>query len=262
MLATLRQRNFALLWSGGVISAIGDWVLNIGLPIYVLILTHSVLATGAMLIAVQIPSLLIGPVAGVFVDRWNRQRIMLVCDGLLALWLAPLLFVTSSERIWIVYIVAFIESCIEQFFAPAENALLPHLVSPEHLVAANSLNSLGSNVARLIGPAIGGVIAGLLGLPGIVFSDAASFVIAGLLIACITLKPGLLPTSEKKMTGSAWSAFWREWLDGLRLVRGERVLAVIFSFQAITSLGEGVFGILFIVFVNRVLHGGAAQIGW
>ncbi|HEY7358310.1 MAG TPA: MFS transporter, partial [Ktedonobacterales bacterium] len=71
-----------------------------------------------------------------------------------------------------------------------------------------------------------------------------------------------LQTSEGKTTGSAWSAFWREWLDGLRLVRRERVLAVIFSFQAITSLGEGVFGILFIVFVNRVLHGGAAQIGW
>jgi MFS family permease len=262
MLTTLRQRNVALLWFGGVISAIGDWVLNIGLPIYILILTHSVLATGAILIAVQIPSLLLGPVAGVFVDRWNRQRIMIVGNALSAFWLLPLLFVTSGDRIWIVYIVAFVESSIEQFFRPAENALLPNLVSEDYLVAANSLNSLGSNIARLVGPAIGGVIAGLVGLPGIVFVDAASFIAAGLLIALIIVKPGQAQTPQEKTPGSAWGAFWREWLDGLHQVRRERVLAVIFTFQAITSLGEGVFGVLIIVFVNRVLQGGAAQLGW
>lgn len=261
MLTALRQRNFALLWFGGVISAIGDWVLNIGLPIYILILTHSVLATGVTLIAVQLPSLLFGPIAGVFVDRWDRRRIMILGNALFACWLVPLLFVTSSDRIWIVYVVAFVESSIEQLFRPAENALLPALVSAEQLVAANSLNSLGSNLARLIGPALGGAVAGLLGLPGIVFFDAASFVIAGLLITLIALEPTKKEALRAKPPGSAWSSFWREWLDGLQLVRRERVLAVIFSFQAITSLGEGVFGVLIIVFVNRVLHGGAPQLG-
>jgi MFS family permease len=261
MLTTLRQRNFALLWSGGLISLTGDWVLMIGLPIYVLVLTHSVLATSAILIAGRLPNLLFGALAGVFVDRWNRKRIMVVGDVLSALCLLPLLFVTAADRVWIVFLVAFAESSIEQFFVPAENALLPNLVSREHLVTANSLNSLSSNLARLIGPALGGLVAGLFGLPGIVLADAASFVIAGFLIAFILTKPEQAGEKAVKTPGSAWSAFWREWLEGLQLIRRERVLGVIFTYQAITNLGEGVFGVLFIVFVNRVLHGGAAQIG-
>jgi MFS family permease len=261
MLNTLRQRNFALLWMGGLISVIGDWILATGLPIYVLLLTHSVLATSGILIAGRLPSLLFGAVAGVFVDRWDRKQIMLVCNILFALWLVPLLFVTSADRLWIVYVVSFVASAIEQFFVPAQNALLPTLVSQDQLVAANSLNSLSSNLARLVGPALGGLIAGVFGLPGMVWGDAASFLMACALLAFIHAKPTSAERAEARASGSAWSAFWQEWRDGLRLVRRERTLAVLFSFQAITNLGEGVFGILFIVFVNRVLHGGASQVG-
>jgi MFS family permease len=262
MLATLRQRDFALLWSGDVISVVGDWVLIVGLPIYILILTHSVLATGAMLIAARIPSLLFGSITGVFVDRWNRKRVMIVADALFALWLLPLLLVNSLDRVWIVYLVQFAESSIGQFFAPAENALLPNLVSKEQLVAANSLNSLSNNLARLIGPALGGVVAGLSGLPGVVLVDAVSFIIAGLLLLCIKGTPAPPQAGAAKTSGNAWAAVWREWLDGLRLVRRERVLFILFLGIATISLGEGVFGVLIIVFVNRVLHGGASQFGW
>ena len=262
MLATLRQRDFALLWSGDVISVVGDWVLIVGLPIYILILTHSVLATGGMMIAGRLPNILFGPLAGVFVDRWNRKRVMVVADALFALWLLPLLLVNSIDRVWIVYLVQFAESSIGQFFAPAENALLPNLVSKEQLVAANSLNSLSDNLARLVGPALGGVVIGLAGLSGVVLVDTASFVIAGLLFVFIRVSPAAGRAGAAKTLGSAWAAFWREWLDGLRLVRRERVLFVFFLVITITRLGEGVFGVLIIVFVNRVLHGGAAQFGW
>jgi MFS family permease len=262
MLATLRQRDFALLWSGDVISVIGDWILIVGLPMYILLLTHSVLATGAMIIAGRIPSLLFGPLAGVFVDRWNRKRVMIIADALFALWLLPLLLVNSVERVWIVYLVQFAESSIGQFFGPAENALLPSLVSKEQLVAANSLNALSENLARLVGPALGGLIAGLAGLSGVVLVDAASFIIAGILLVCIRGTSMPARASAAKTPGSAWAAVWREWLDGLRLVRGVRVLLVFFLVTTITRLGEGVFGVLIIVFVNRVLHGGALQFGW
>jgi len=260
MLATLRRRDFALLWSGGLISVTGDWVLIIGLPIYVLILSHSVLATSIILISGRIPSLLLGPLAGVFVDRWNRKRIMVVGNVLSALALLPLLLVTVDDRIWIVNVVAFVEASIEQFFVPAQNALVPNLVSTEQLVAANSLLSLSNNLARLVGPALGGLVAGLFGIPGVVGIDAASFLASALLVASITA--GHVPAGARSESlGGAWSAFWREWLDGLRLLRREQVLRVIFSFEAITSLGEGVFGVLIIVFVTRVLHGGAEQLG-
>src|SRR5262249_827715 len=157
----------------------------VGLPIYVFLLTHSVLVLSIALLAVSVPNILLGSVAGVFVDRWDRRRTLVVTNVLLALGLAPLLLVRTPADAWIVYLVAFVESCLEQFSVPAKNALLPTLVGEEQVVPANSLNSVSSNLARLVGPALGGVIAGAFGLLGIVLVDAASFLFAALLAAFI-----------------------------------------------------------------------------
>ena len=267
MIVTLRQRNFTLLWLGGLISLAGDWVLNVGLPIYVFLLTHSVAATSLMLLAGAVPNVLLGSVAGVFVDRWNRKRTMVATNLLLALGLLPLLLARTADRVWIVYLVMFAESTIEQFFAPAENALLPALVGEEHLVPANSLIALNRNLARLVGPAIGGLVAGFFGLNGIVLADAVSFLLAGLLIALIAVKAGAKPQTQAEpgelaaAEAGAVARVWREWVAGLRVIVSRRTLAVLLAVFAFTALGEGVFGVLYPVFVNRVLHGAALQIG-
>ncbi|MDQ2715650.1 MAG: MFS transporter, partial [Chloroflexota bacterium] len=135
MIATLRQRNFALLLFGGLISNTGDWLLLIGLPVYVYVLTGSALATSITLITGFVPMLLLSSLAGVFVDRWDRRWTMIISNLLLALGLLPLLLVHSRESLWIVFVVQFVESCIAQFVQPAESALLPNLVSEEQLVS-------------------------------------------------------------------------------------------------------------------------------
>ncbi len=265
MLTLLRQRNFALLWFAGLISLIGDWMLMIGLPIYVYILTHSALATSLMFIAGILPQIALGSVAGVFVDRWDRKRVMIITNVLLALCLLPLLLFHSVSLLWVVYIVAFLESLISQFFTPAESALLPRLVNEEQLASANSVSSLNGNLARLIGPPLGGIVAGLLGLNGIALLDAASFIIAAVLIVLITAnaQPVKKQVSEAAtVKANPWRKVWHEWLEGLRLVKQERNVAAMFALIAITSLGEGVFSVLFIVYVSKVLHGGALQLGW
>lgn len=265
MIATLRQRNFALLWFGGLISMSGDWMLRIALPIYVYKLTGSTLATSAMFVAEMAPFLLFGSVAGVFVDRWDRKRTMVISNLLLALGILPLLLVRSAEWLWVVYVVAFCESCISQFFSPAENALLPRLVGEEHLIAANSLNSLNNNIARLVGPPLGGLVAGLAGLAGVALVDGASFLIAGVMIALITASGKVERETAMDAVEAAarsWTEVWREWLDGLRLIRSQRTITVLFITMAMMSLGEGVFGVMFVVWVSEVLSGGAREIGW
>ena len=154
MFKALRNGNFARLWTGGLISQAGDWVLLIGLPIYVYILTRSLLATSITFAAGIVPQIALGSVAGVFVDRWNRKWTLVVANLLLAVALLPLALVRTPDHVWIVYVVIFAETCFEQFTVPAQNALLPALVSEEQLVPANALNALSSNLSRLVGPAL------------------------------------------------------------------------------------------------------------
>ena len=147
MLAALHQRNFAFLWFGQVISLIGDWVLFVALPFYVYSLTGSTLATGIMFIVQTIPSILFGSVAGVFVDRWDRKRTMLIANLAQAITLVPLFIVHSQQWIWVVYIFAFIEALISQFFDPAKSAIIPNLVDEEHLLSCKfiELNEPGTH---------------------------------------------------------------------------------------------------------------------
>jgi MFS family permease len=264
MLATLRQRNFALLWLGGLISTAGDWVLTVGLPIYAYLLTRSVLVLSISVLLTSVPPIVLGSLAGVFVDRWDRKRTLVIVNLLLAASLLPLLFVRSADRIWIIYLVALVESSLEQFSTPAQNVLLPTLVGEAHLVQANALDSLSSNLARLIGPALGGLIAAVFALDGIVLADAISFLIAALLIGLITVAAP--PSIEAQISQpvarvQAPGHVWDEWVDGLRVIRSERTLWVLLAMYGMMMLGDGVMSVLFPVFVYRVLHGEALQIG-
>lgn len=96
--------------------------------------------------------------AGVFVDRWDRKRTMVVANLLQVLVMLPLLLVCPGEPLWLVYVVAFVMAAVWQFVSPAENALLPGLVGPDRLMVANSLNAFNDNLARIAGPALGGLI--------------------------------------------------------------------------------------------------------
>ncbi len=288
MFSALRRRNFALLWFGQLISLIGDWVLFIALPFYVFALTGSALATGAMFIAQTLPRLFLGSLAGVFVDRWNRRRTMIVADVSRALILLLLLLVHSRDLVWIVYVVAFVETSISQFFVPAKSAIIPSLVGEKDLVAANSLDAFSDSVTRLVGPGLGGVMLGLLGITSVAFIDSGSYLFSAVMILLISL-PATAPReaiieghrqttcsinrrSTRSLKGdkgytqstirATMGSIWREWLDGLQLVRKERLLAGLFIVTGILMINQGIINVLLVVFVKTVLHGDALVLGW
>src|SRR5687767_13980586 len=111
MLRLLRQRNFGLLWAASLISLTGDWVLVVGLPIEVYRRTGSTLATMGMVLASLIPAITLGSIAGVFVDRWDRCRLMVVVNLLLAVTMLPLLAV-DAFGIWVAFAVLVAASCL------------------------------------------------------------------------------------------------------------------------------------------------------
>lgn len=252
----LRQRNFCLLWSAATISITGDWALRVALPIYVLALTDSAADVSGVVLAGFSASLLLGTVGGVFVDRWDRRRVLVVTNVLQALVLLPLLAADAADRVWIVVVVAFAESALAQFIGPAESALLPRVVSAGQLASANSLNSLSNWSGRLIGPPAGGLVSAALGLGGCAVLDAGTFAVAAVACALITGAHGADGRGDQ-LRHLIW-----ELADGLRAIARNRITRAILVFIAVTSVGEGMMDTLFAVYVSRALHGGSRQLGW
>jgi len=275
MLSVLRQRNFALLWFGQLISLTGDYVLIVALPFYTYQLTGSVLATGVMFLVQALPGLFLGSLAGVFVDRWDRRWTMIASDLLRAGVLLFLLLVRSRDLVWIIYAVAFTEQVISLFFIPAKGAVIPNLVEEQHLMAANSLNSTSDAITRLVGPLLGGALLALLGLSSTVFIDSASYLVSALMILLIAIPAGpvvagksmvasqIEEPAQKTETNMAatLAGVWHEWLDGLRLVIHERILLTLFVAGALIMLSQGIINVLIVVFVKSILHGDASTFG-
>jgi Na+/melibiose symporter-like transporter len=261
VITTLRSRDFALLWTAGLISVAGDFALLIALPLHAYALTGSAIATGGVFAASLLPQVLLGSVAGVFIDRWDRKRTMVAADLFRAALLLPLLAVGSPDLLWLLYLVRAATGVGGLIFDPAESALLPRLVGEERLVTANALNALNNNVGRLVGPVAGGLLYAGGGLPAVVIVDAASFALSAALIMAIRANGRPERQDDPADGTSAWGRMVREWRAGLRLVGQDRALRTIFIAVGLGFFGEGTFGVGFTPLVIDVLQGGAAGAG-
>jgi len=257
VLRLLRQRNYGLLWFGGFVSQLGDFVLFVGLPIEIFRRTNSTLATGAMVLAFLVPSILLGSVAGVYVDRWDRRRLMVAVNLLQATALLPLLLV-DQLGLWVVYAVLVVESSLSQLIGPAQVALMPSLLSggDDDLLTANAVSGVGRHLSRLIGPAVGGLVVTTGGLTAVAIVDSSSFVASAGLLALIHSGPVLRSrvASIEHAALSAWGRLLREWRDGLRLTLQRPVLRALLVFATITAIGEGLTATLFYPWASRALH--------
>lgn len=273
----LRLRGLRLLLGAGLISLTGDWILRIGLTYYIYALTGSTLASATMLLASFVPQIALSSLAGVFVDRWDRKRTMIATNLLLAAGLLPLLAVHRASEVWIIYVVMAFGACVQQFFFPAQQSVLPRLVEEDHLVTANALNGQASDVSRLAGSGIGGALAAAGGITAVTLTDLASFLLAALLIARLpALRPASQPSAAAppgpavredsaapaRVTVRARLAQLRgEWAAGLQISVRQPVLRVVLIFLSVTCIGEGIMSTLFAPFVRSVLHGSGPDYG-
>jgi MFS family permease len=265
----LRTRNFGLLWLAGLISITGDWVLRVALPVYVLRLTGSASALAVVVMAGLVAGLIAGPAAGVFIDRWDRRRVLVCVNAAQAAGVLPLLAVGSASQAWIAVAVAFGESALAQVASPAESALLPGLVGPDQLASANSMLSVANFVARLTGPAVGGAVTATARLDGAAGIDAATFATAAIACALITGThrpgraghPGLRERGWPRGPGR-WRRLRLEFADGVAAIAASRMATAVLVFVTVISVGEGMMSSLFAVWVIRAMHMDGRQMGW
>lgn len=256
-----RRRDYRLLLGAGLVSVAGDYALAVGLAYFVYRLTGSTLATAVLVLTGLVPQVVLSSVAGVFADRWERRRTMVAVDLLLAAGLVPLVFVQSPERVWIVYPVMLWESCLEQFFLPAEQSLVPHLVGTDQLVTANALTGQARDVARLVGAAVGGLLVAAGGITLLATADAATFVVSAVLLAAVRTTSRARRVERVAFARRA-AQVAGDWVDGLRLALRRPALRAAFWFALVTSAGEGIMATLMAPYVRDVLHGSGSVYGY
>ncbi len=263
----LRNPSFARLWLSGLVSDLGDWMLRIGLPVFVFQLTGSALTTATVFVVETVPAVLVGQVAGVLVDRVDRRRIIIVGTLLQAVLLLPLLAVRSADELWIVYVVAAAEAVLASICGPATLALIPSLVEPAQLASANALSAVSQNIARLVGSPVGGLAVAVGGLTAVVIVDALTFVAVAVLVAGITITAAARAAAEAKAAAAKAAraagdgGLVAEWIDGLRTITASTRLRNALLIGAASQVAQGMFIVLFVVFVLQQLSADGSAAG-
>jgi dTMP kinase len=264
----LTNRTFARLLAAMSVSSFGDWVGFVAVTSIVASLGGgtAALAVSGVMIARTLPAFVFGPIAGSFVDRFNRKQIMIIADiGRAGLYLS----MAFLNRLWAIYLLSFVIECLSLLWSPARDASLPNIVPRRQLANANSLVLVSAYATLPIGGAAFAVLVGvskslsaripiLASQPeslALVF-DAATFVFSAAMVAGITLRS----TTSNEREGLDMSRVWRDTRDGLRFLREDSIAAAMTGGIAIAFGAVGAVLATGPVFVATTVHGGKS--GW
>ncbi len=253
----LGHRNYRLFFSGQSISMIGTWMTRIATSWLVYKLTGSALLLGVVGFAGQIPSFILAPVAGVLIDRWNRHRVLVVTQILAMVQSAALavLALTGYIKIWHVIALSVFQGLINAFDMPARQSFVVQMVTDRaDLPNAIALNSSLVNLARLLGPSIGGVIIAAVGEGWCFAIDAVSYIaVIGSLLAMN------VAVEVRPVTGD--TNILKQLREGFAYVAGFQPIRNILLLLAFVSLVGLPYTVLMPIFANEVLSGGANTLG-
>jgi len=254
-LRALRHRNFQLFFAGQLISLIGTWMQTLAQSWLVYRLTGSSLLLGAVGFASQFPVFLVAPLGGIVADRHNRQKVVIgtqTVSMILAFVLAALTL-TGTVQVWHIFVLAACLGVVNAFDIPGRQAFLVDMVGKEDLMNAIALNSSMFNGARIIGPAIAGILVARIGEGWCFFLNAVSYiaVIAGLFMMRVPapsfVRPGASPMAHI--------------IEGFRFVRRTAPIRAILLLLGLVSLVAMPYVVLMPIFADMILHGGARGLG-
>ena len=242
-----------------MISFIGDYFVYLSIPIVVNRLTGSAMMVGLSLISSAIPALLLGPIAGVFVDRWDRRKTMIASDIIRAMLVLFCLLVHTKEQVWIFYLVVFLMSATSQFFFPSRGALLPLIVTEsEDWLAANSLMQIIQTVGMVAGPSLAGFAIGLYGERVAFIVNSCGFIISAL--AVLTIRSPK-PARQEEHTPASVGVVWRDLREGMAYLFGSRTLVGLLVCMCVLMLGIGAINVVWVPYLQRTFGVGAAGLG-
>ena len=251
MFGVFRRRDFSLLWLAQLVSTAGSALTDLAAGIFVYRVTESALAVGLTLMATAVPSLVVGLLAGVFVDRHDRKRIMIVTCLVQAVIVATIAVVIGIDGLALpgLFALILLNAGVKQFFDPAHDSLIPEMASDEELAAANSFLSIASFGSTAIGFAGAGLLASTVGLQWAFIIDAGTFIFSA---ACIGLMGKYtLPEPEEDASVAVIVANLK---SGLATLFGTPVIRSLFIVGTFMFLAFGLWNVLLLPFSIRELH--------
>lgn len=252
----LRHRNFRLFWYGQLVSLIGTWMQNVGQAWLVLQLTHSAFKLGVVSALQFTPMLLFSLFAGPFIDRFSKRKILLFTQSMLMILAFTLAFLdyTGLVRYWHIVILATALGVVNTIDMPARQSFMIHLVGKEDLMNAIALNSSIFNAARAVGPAVGGILIGLLG-------TATCFLINGLSFLAVIAGLSLITNNGIAHVRKEEFKVLQDIKEGLLYIKRTPVVLNTMLMLAVISIFAINFNVLVPVFAEEVLHQKASGFG-
>ncbi len=251
----LRHRNFRLFFSGQLISLIGTWMQNVALSWLVYRLTGSSVLLGSVNFASQIPVFLLSPAGGVVADRYNRHRVVIATQtaSMVLAFALAVLTLFNVIKVWEIFVLSALLGVVNAFDIPARQSFLVEMTSREDMINAIALNSSAFNGARIVGPAVAGILVAAVGEGWCFFANAVSYiaVIAGLLM--MRVAPFRRPLTE--------TSALRHVIEGFLWVAHTAPIRALLLLVGLVSLAGMPYSVLMPIFADGILHSGATGLG-
>ncbi len=240
-----KRRDFTLLWTAQLVSTAGSGLTDLAAGIFVWRATGSALAVGLTLMITAVPTLVVGLLAGVFVDRHDRQRIMMWSCLVQAVVVGLIAVVVGIEAIALpgLFVLLLLNAGVKQFFDPAHDSLIPEIASDEELAAANSFLSIASFGSTAVGFAAAGLLAGSVGLVWAFVIDAATFLFAALCISLMNRHPMPVPEDEANV-----AVIMQNLRTGVRTVFQIPMIRSLFIVGSFSFFSIGLWNVLLLPF--------------
>jgi len=251
----LRHRNFRFFFTGQIVSLVGTWMQSIAESWLVYRLTGSAALLGMVGFCSQFPVFLIAPLGGIAADQANRRKMLVATQTasmLLALAYAALTL-THLIRVWEIFVLAALLGVVNGFDIPVRQAFVVDMVGKDDLMNAIALNSSTFNAARIVGPAVAGILVATIGEGWCFFANGVSYVavIVGLLLIRLPLR------ERRAATASAWERI----AEGFRFTAKTGPIAGLLLLLGLVSLAGMPYAVLMPIFADKVLHGGSRTLG-
>ena len=260
---TKSMAPFFVIWTGQAFSLIGSNVAQFALVWWLTKLTGSATVLATAMMMVMLPQVFLGPIAGAYVDRWNRRMVMIVADGLIALaalWLAYQ-FWLGSMQVWYLYVIMLLRAVGGCFHWPAMQASTSLMVPKEHLTRVAGLNQTIQGALGIIGPPLGAMLLAMLPMHDIMLIDVGTALLAIVPLLFVTI-PQPAANGREKAAAAQQQSIWMDVRDGLRYVWSWPGLLLVMVMATIINFVLNPAFSLLPLLVTRHFKGGALQLGW